>query len=86
MTGGIVEIDVLQERYRRALEFKEWFKPAWETISEDDRFALAEFYCSEYDQTEAIGNIGERFHIERSSAYKRKNRALDKLTILLYGR
>jgi len=86
LAGGIDEINVLQERYRRALEYMAWFKPAWEAVSEDDRYVLTEFYCNERDQTDAIGNIGDHFHIERSSAYKRKNRALERLTILLYGR
>jgi hypothetical protein len=34
----------------------------------------------------AVYAIADHFHIERSSAYKRKNRALDKFAILLFGK
>jgi len=87
LAGGIDEINVLQERYRRALEYMAWFKPAWDTLSEDDRFMLIAFYGNdEVNQTDAIGSICDRFHIERTSAYNKKNRALARLTLLLYGK
>lgn len=65
----------------------DWFMPAWEELSEDERFILEEFYWGKEDsQTEAIYAICDHFSIERSSAYNKKNRALDKLTLLLYGK
>lgn len=84
LAGRLDEIDVLKERYRQALEYIGWFKPAWEELSEDDRFVLNEFYNREGADT--IGNICDRYHIERSSAYNKKNRALARLALLLYGR
>lgn len=61
--------------------------PAWEELSEDERFVLEEFYWEKEDsQTDAVYAICEHFSIERSSAYNKKNRALDKLTLLLYGK
>jgi hypothetical protein len=87
LAATLDEIDVLKERYRRALEYMEWFKPAWDALTEDEQFVLSEFYHNEDSrQVDAIGNICDRFHIERSSAYKKKNRALERLTILLYGK
>ena len=87
LVAQIDEIDVLKERYRQALEYMEWFKPAWEELSEDDRFVLEEFYNrDDSGQIDTIGNICDRFHIERTSAYNRKNRALTRLSILLYGK
>ena len=29
MINAIAEIDILKERYRQAVEYMEWFKPAW---------------------------------------------------------
>jgi len=59
----------------------------WKKLSDDDRFVLEEFYSrSDESQRDSIGNICDRFHIERSSAYKKKDRALAKLAVLLYGR
>lgn len=83
---GIEEIDILQERYRQAVEYMEWFKPAWEQLSEDERYVLETFYNEEGSQTGAVYEICDYFHIERSSAYNKKNRALAKLAVLLYGK
>lgn len=83
---GIGEIDVLKERYRQAMEYMAWFLPAWEELSEDERYVLATFYSDEERQTDSIYDICDRFQIERSSAYNRKNRALGKLVTLLYGK
>lgn len=87
LAASLDEIDVLKERYRRALEYMEWFQPAWDALTEDEQFVLSEFYVGyEEKQIDTIGNICDRFHIERTSAYKKKNRALDRLTTLLYGK
>ena len=85
LASSLDEIDVLKERYRRALEYMEWFRPAWEALTEEEQFVLSEFYLGE-EQKDSVGNICERFQIERSSAYNRKNRALTRLTLLLYGK
>ena len=47
---------------------------------------LTMFYLSENGKTDAIEEISERFCVERSSAYKKKDRALAHLALLLYGR
>lgn len=83
---GIEEIDVLKERYRQAAEYMAWFVPAWEELSEDERYVLETFYSDADSQTNAVYDICDHFGIERSSAYNRKNRALGKLVTLLYGK
>ena len=83
---GIDEIDLLTERYRQAVEFVNWFQPAWDTLTAEERETLEIFYLSEDSQTDAVLEICERFCIERSSAYKKKDRALAHLAILLYGK
>lgn len=83
---GIEEIDVLWERYRQAMEYMAWFLPAWEEISEEERYVLETFYSEDERQTDSIYDICDHFGIERSSAYNRKNRALGKLVTLLYGK
>lgn len=87
LASSLDEIDVLKERYRRALEYMEWFQPAWNAITEDERFVLSEFYSDkEYSQADSVKVICDKYHIERSSAYKKKSRALAHLATLLYGR
>ena len=80
---GIGEMDILAERYRQALEYMAWFRPAWETLTEDERYVLGAFYRD--GQRGAAERICGHFQIERSSAYNKKNRALQHLAVLLYG-
>jgi len=87
LAASLDEIDVLKERYRRALEYMEWFRPAWDALTEDERFVLSEFFLREdISKTEAIGNITDKLHVERSQVYFRKDRALSHLSLLLYGK
>ena len=83
----ISEIDILKERYRQAIEYMDWFKPAWEQLSEDDQYCLETFYSdSNTYGSNASYYIAEYLQVEQATAYKRKNRALDRLTILLFGK
>ena len=80
-------ITLLNERYQRALEYMAWFRPAWLALSEDEQFVLSRFYMdAESRQADSVCDICDRFHIERSSAYKKKDRALARLALLLYGK
>ena len=82
---GISDIDILKERYRQAQEYMDWFEPAWQELTDDERYVLETFY-DEGDQTGSIYDICEHFNIERSSAYNRKNRAVAHLSVLLFGK
>ena len=82
----IERIDLLKERYRQAAEYMDWFLPAWEELSEDERYVLETFYRNNEYGSGSVMDICYHFDIEKNSAYKRKNRALDKLTLLLYGK
>ena len=86
LLAGIDEIDVLKERYRQALEYMEWFRPAWEQLSEDERYVLDVFYMNGAESGAGIDMIMRHFNIERRSAYNRKNRSLARLSVLLYGK
>ena len=86
LVSGIDEIDVLKERYRQAMEYMDWFVPAWESLTDDERYVLRTFYEGNDCGDLTVDDIAEHFRIERASAYRRKNRALEKLTILLYGK
>ena len=84
---GIEEIDVLKERYRQAVEYMAWFVPAWEELTEDERYVLETLYCEDNQYgSNAVDDVADYFQIERASAYRRKNRALERLTILLFGK
>lgn len=85
--NAIEEIDVMKERYRQALEYMEWFKPAWDALTDDERYVLEAFYTGDEDfGSGAVYTICDHFGIERSSAYNKKNRAIQHLALLLYGK
>ncbi len=85
--GDMDQMDVLSARFQQAEEYMAWFQPGWDALSEDERFVLNQFYqCEENKQIDNIYEICDRFHIERSTAYKKKDRALAHLTLLLYGK
>ena len=86
LLAGIDEIDLLKERYRQAVEYMDWFKPAWEQLSDEERYVLDVFYKSGNESTDGLIAVMERYKIERSSAYNRKNRSLEHLSTLLYGK
>ena len=69
------------------VEYMDWFKPAWEQLTDDERYCLETFYGdgNTYGSSAAY-YIAEYLHVEQPTAYKRKNRALDRLTILLFGK
>ena len=87
MINGIEEIDLLRERYRQAVEFLDWFQPAWDNLSSEEQTVLEMFFLTnDTSQLDRVNAISERFLIERSSVYKKKDRALTHLAVLLYGK
>ena len=86
MITGMKQIDVLKERLRQAEEYMAWFQPCWDALSDDDRFVLECFYSNSKYGAGAADVIAEHFFIEQASAHRKKIRALDNLTTLLYGR
>lgn len=83
---SIEKIDLMKERYRQAIEYMDWFKPAWEKLGEDERFVLEAFYQGNEYGAEAARLVCDHFGIEKNSAYKKKNRAVEHLELLLYGK
>ena len=82
-------IDVVTERYQRALEYMAWFQPAWDAIMEEERQILSEFYLreGEYDgKADVIQRLCDKLRIERSAVYRRKDKAVARLALLLYGK
>ncbi len=81
---AIDQINVLEERYKQAVEYMAWFKPAWEQLSEEDQLILEILYM---DATKnAVDEAMDSLKIERSSVYNKRNHALNILTNLLYGK
>jgi len=79
LVSSISKMDVLNQRYKQAVEFMNWFKPAWDTLCEEEQIILSEFYLVAGSKTDAVENISEQLHIERAQIYRRKDKALNRL-------
>lgn len=78
-------IDLYRARYVQARQHMDWFLPAWEILSEDDRFVLEAFFLGNGSQDDAVQAVCDRFYVERTTAYQKKSRALGRLASALYG-
>lgn len=80
-------LEALSAKYQQALSYMAWFQSAWETLTEDERYVLECFYMKEEQhQADHVSEVCETFHIERTSAYKKKDRAVSRLSLMLYGK
>lgn len=86
IVATIERIDTYKARYAEAHQYMDWFLPAWEILSEDDRLVLEAFFLGEGTQDEAVQQICNHFYVERTTAYQKKSRALARLATALYGR
>lgn len=83
---GIDEINVLKERYRQAVEYMEWFVPAWKELSEEEQDILETFFGEDNYGDYAADSLTQRYHVSRPTVYRKRDKALDRLTILLFGK
>lgn len=80
-------IDVVKQRYDRAMEYMAWFRPAWDALSEEERLILSVFYQQEdVSRLEIIQRLGDMLGLEKSAVYTRKDKAACHLALLLYGK
>lgn len=85
--AAVDQINILQERYSEAQEYMAWFTPAWAQLVEEEQYILRTFYSEKNGYgCNAAYEIADKLHIEQAAAYKRKNRALSRLQVLLFGR
>lgn len=50
-------LDVIQERYREAVEYMCWFKPAWATLSDTEQTVLRAFYMGDSRRSGAAARL-----------------------------
>lgn len=86
LVSGLDDISILRDRYAQAKAYMEWFQPAWDALDEDEQYVLQTFYLDSVSRCDAIEAICDHFHVERSTAYNKKNKALSRLSVLLFGK
>lgn len=83
---GINQVTKLNERYQQARLYFKWFEPAWKELSKDERFVLDACYrAPDQSMNQGLAILMDKYFIAKTTAYNRKNQALDHLTLLLYG-
>ncbi len=82
----IDKIDFIKERYENAMEYMSWVKPAWNSLSEDDRYILSEFYVEDRMRGDYVAEgIADSMCMCSQSVHNRKNKALERFSSLLFG-
>lgn len=86
LVSGLDDISILRDRYAQAKAYMEWFQPDWDALDEYEQYVLRTFYLDSVSRCDAIEAICDHFHVERSTAYNKKNKALSRLSVLLFGK
>ena len=76
---------IQEQRLTDAKHYQAWFIPAWEGLSESDRDILETWYCSGLSGYQASLEVAERYQITRKTACNKKDNALKRLALALYG-
>ena len=83
MLSNIVHRDELKRRLKEARLWISMVDKALAVLSDEERLVLDRFYIHR-----AKGNVGElceRLHVEQSTVYDRRDKALRHFTLALYG-
>lgn len=83
LLSAIVYRDELILRLKEARKTVDAIERSLESLSADDQMILDRLFI--HPRRNAIDTICEDLCIERSAAYERRNKALEKFTITLYG-
>ncbi len=79
-------LDVIQERYRQAVEYMGWFEPAWATLTDTEQVVLREFYMNDSLRSGAAIRLQERLNYGHSQIDRIRSKALKRMSHLLFGK
>jgi len=86
LATSLDKLDVMQERYRQAIEFMTWFEPAWGTLTDDERLILREFYMGDNQRSGATARLQAKLNYSERHIERQRNKALSRLTLVLFGK
>jgi hypothetical protein len=86
LAASLDELDVMQERYRQAIEYTGWFEPAWASLTDDEQLVLREFYMGENQRSGAGARLEARLNYGHAQIERCRKKALSRLSLLLFGR
>ena len=86
LISGITKLDKVNERYQVARDYFDWFEPAWQQLTDEERFVLDSCYrIPNQSLNHGLTVLMDKYFIAKTTAYNKKNKALEHLTLLLYG-
>ena len=86
LATSLDKLDVMQERYRQAIEFMTWFEPAWGTLADDEQLILREFYMGDSLRSGAGARLQAKLSYGHAQIERLRKKALSRLTMLLFGK
>lgn len=79
-------LDVIQERYRQAVEYMSWFEPAWATLTDTEQMVLREFYMNDNLRSGATARLQQSMNYSERQVDRVRSKALSRLAHLLFGK
>lgn len=86
LAKSLDELDILQERYRQAIEYMGWFEPAWAALTDEEQIVLREFYMSGSLRSGATARLQQQLNYGHSQVDRIRSKALSRLSHLLFGK
>lgn len=86
MASSLDKLDVLQERYRQAVEYMVWFEPAWSTLMDDEQRILKEFYMVGSRRSGATKRLQVELDYSLRQIDRLREKAVSRMTLMLFGR
>lgn len=83
MLSNIVHRDELKRRLKEARLWVSMVDKALAVLNDEERLVLDRFYI--HPAKGNVGDLCERLNVEQSTAYRRRDNALRRFTIALYG-
>jgi len=86
LASSLDKLDAMQERYRLAIEYMGWFEPAWGSLTDTEQLVLKEFYMTDNRKSGATARLEETLNYGHSQIDRLRHKALNRLSILLFGK
>lgn len=86
LVKSLDELDVLQERYRQAIEYMGWFEPAWSSLSDEEQRILREYYMGDNQRSGATARLLRELNYSERQIQRIREKALARMSLLLFGR
>ncbi len=85
LSNQLDTLDILRDRYRAAVEYMSWFKPAWNALTDDEQYILRESYMGASFRSGSTARIMTENHYSERHVERLRSKALRRLQILLFG-